>query len=154
MKVVMKKQNKKGFTIIEVVMVLAIGGLIFAVVLAAFPRVQKARRDGQRKNDLSALAGELEFFQSSNRGRYPSDQTEITALITSMGSDFTDPSSKTLYSATTTYTIDTTAATPGSITYSDGAECSADSTYIDNSGFNRTYALVIKLEEGHYCIDL
>lgn len=151
MKAIMKEQNKKGFTIIEVVMVLAIGGLIFAVVLAAFPRVQKARRDSQRKNDLSALAGELEFFQSSNRGRYPATETEIDALVASLSIDFDDPTTKSTYDVTYTLTAPTDA---GDISYSAGAECNTTNTGIVNSGFNRTYGLVVKLEEGLHCVDL
>ena len=40
-----KKDNKKGFTIIEVVLVLAIAGLIFAMVFIALPALQRSQRD-------------------------------------------------------------------------------------------------------------
>ncbi|MBP9738093.1 prepilin-type N-terminal cleavage/methylation domain-containing protein, partial [Candidatus Saccharibacteria bacterium] len=42
------KNNKKGFTLIEVVLVLAIGGLIFLLAFIAFQQVSANRRDTQR----------------------------------------------------------------------------------------------------------
>ena len=48
-----KKDNKKGFTIIEVVLVLAIAGLIFAMVFIALPALQRSQHDQSRKNDRS-----------------------------------------------------------------------------------------------------
>jgi prepilin-type N-terminal cleavage/methylation domain-containing protein len=41
-----------GFTIIEVVLVLAIAGLIFLLVFLALPGLQRSRRDAQRKSDM------------------------------------------------------------------------------------------------------
>ena len=38
-------KNKKGFTIIEVVLVLAVAGLIFLMVFLALPALQRAQRD-------------------------------------------------------------------------------------------------------------
>ena len=51
-----KKERKyTGFTIIEVVLVLAIAGLIFAMVFIALPALQRAQRNTQRKQDLSRM---------------------------------------------------------------------------------------------------
>ena len=66
----MKKKN--GFTIIEVVLVLAIAGLIFLMVFIALPALQRNQRDTQRKNDISRLQGALQNYQSNNRGKLPS----------------------------------------------------------------------------------
>ncbi|MBS7346174.1 MAG: type II secretion system protein, partial [Candidatus Sacchiramonaceae bacterium] len=46
----MNKHKKYGFTIIEVVLVLAIAGLIFLVVFIALPALQRNQRDTQREN--------------------------------------------------------------------------------------------------------
>ena len=45
-------KSKKGFTIIEVVLVLAIAGLILLMAIMAFPRLQKTTYDTQRKDDM------------------------------------------------------------------------------------------------------
>ena len=62
-----KKDNKKGFTIIEVVLVLAIAGLIFAMVFIALPALQRSQRDQSRKNDTSTVAAAITNWNSANR---------------------------------------------------------------------------------------
>ncbi len=67
----MNTKKEKGFTIIEVVLVLAIAGLIFMMVFIALPALQRSQRDTQRKNDLSRLVTALNSYQSNNRGAIP-----------------------------------------------------------------------------------
>jgi prepilin-type N-terminal cleavage/methylation domain-containing protein len=68
---VQQKQNQKGFTIIEVVLVLAIAGLIFLMVFIALPALQRNQRDTQRKNDLSRAVTAVQNYQSNNRNSLP-----------------------------------------------------------------------------------
>ena len=65
------KNTKKGFTIIEVVLVLAIAGLIFLMVFLALPALQRSQRDTQRKNDASRLRAAVTDYSSNNRGHLP-----------------------------------------------------------------------------------
>ena len=63
-----KNQNstKKGFTIIEVVLVLAVAGLIFLMIFLALPALQRSQRDTERKQDIAMLVtapAELESSQ-------------------------------------------------------------------------------------------
>ncbi|MBS7346622.1 MAG: prepilin-type N-terminal cleavage/methylation domain-containing protein [Candidatus Sacchiramonaceae bacterium] len=51
----MFKNKKYGFTIIEVVLVLAISGLIFLMVFIALPALQRSQRNSQYKNNLSLI---------------------------------------------------------------------------------------------------
>lgn len=67
----MNKQQQKGFTIIEVVLVLAIAGLIFLMVFIALPALQRGQRDQARRNDASAVAGALNSWRTNNRGNLP-----------------------------------------------------------------------------------
>ena len=65
----MAKQNinsKKGFTIIEVVLVLAIAGLIFLMVFVALPALQRSQRDTQRRNDMSRVDTSLVQYQTNH----------------------------------------------------------------------------------------
>lgn len=61
-----------GFTIIEVVLVLAIAGLIFLMVFIALPALQRAQRDSQRRTDLGRVTQAILNFQGNNNGRLPS----------------------------------------------------------------------------------
>ena len=70
-------QTKAGFTIIEVVLVLAIAGLIFMMVFLALPALQRAQRDTQRSDDIARLQAAINSYQANNRGRLPSDQPEV-----------------------------------------------------------------------------
>lgn len=63
--------NKKGFTIIEVVLVLAIAGLIFMMVFIALPALQRSQRDTQRSNDIARVQTALNNYQANNRGAIP-----------------------------------------------------------------------------------
>ena len=68
----MAKQNtnsKKGFTIIEVVLVLAIAGLIFLMVFIAWPALQRSQRDTQRRNDYSMLSTAISNYATNNNGK-------------------------------------------------------------------------------------
>lgn len=64
-----KNKMKKGFTIIEVVLVLAIAGLIFLMVFIALPALQRSQKDSQRQNDYSLLSSAITSYSSSNGGR-------------------------------------------------------------------------------------
>ena len=59
--------SKQGFTIIEVVLVLAIAGLIFLMVFVALPALQRSQRDTQRRNDLSRVDTSLVQYQTNNQ---------------------------------------------------------------------------------------
>ena len=67
----MTTQNKKGFTIIEVVLVLAIAGLIFLMVFIALPALQRSQRNTQRSDDMSRILTAANSYQSNNNGKTP-----------------------------------------------------------------------------------
>ncbi len=92
----MNKQ-KTGFTIIEVVLVLAIAGLIFMMVFLALPALQRSQRDTQRKSDVSRLQDAIAKYQGSHRGKLPATGVDWNAAIvqeyiTGVGDQFVDPS--------------------------------------------------------------
>ncbi len=75
----LKKQDQ-GFTIIEVLIVLAIAGLILLVVFMAVPALQRNSRNTQRKNDVSALLGGVTEYSSNHGGALPTDADEVIDL--------------------------------------------------------------------------
>ena len=64
-------KTKKGFTIIEVVLVLAIAGLIFLMVFIALPALQRSQRNTRRRSDLSRILAKFTEYQANNGGRMP-----------------------------------------------------------------------------------
>jgi prepilin-type N-terminal cleavage/methylation domain-containing protein len=65
------KTNKKGFTIIEVVLVLAIAGLIFLMVFIALPALQRSQRNTQREDDIARFLTAVNDYQTNNSGKTP-----------------------------------------------------------------------------------
>jgi prepilin-type N-terminal cleavage/methylation domain-containing protein len=65
----LNKQNR-GFTIIELLVVIVVIGLLAALVLNSFQGVQGRARDTERRTDVNAIATQLEVYYQDN-GRYP-----------------------------------------------------------------------------------
>lgn len=155
-------QKEKGFTIIEVVLVLAIAGLIFLMVFIALPTLQKSQRDTQRKNDLSRIMTQLTSYSSNNRGTIPTSLNSTTSGNTFVqnylegtakqaGSGYQDPSSGEGYKFLDTGGV---VSNTGEVGYQNGNICGTDGA-MDGAGSGRQYALTIKLEgqTAPYCVD-
>lgn len=65
------KNIQQGFTIIEVLIVLAIAGLIMAIVFFAVPQLQRNSRDNQRHSTANRVSAELTTYSGNNQGTYP-----------------------------------------------------------------------------------
>ena len=74
----MTNKNKKGFTIIEVVLVLAIAGLIFLMVFIALPALQRSQRNTQRADDMARIKTAVNQYQANNSGRLPFSSSDNT----------------------------------------------------------------------------
>ncbi|HEX3568646.1 MAG TPA: type II secretion system protein [Candidatus Saccharimonadales bacterium] len=67
----LKPKRQDGFTIIEVLIVLAIAGLIMLIVFLAVPALQRNARNTQRRNDVSSLLSGVSEFVNDNNGQLP-----------------------------------------------------------------------------------
>jgi prepilin-type N-terminal cleavage/methylation domain-containing protein len=100
----LKKQNE-GFTIIEVLIVLAIAGLIMLIVFLAVPALQRNSRNTQRRNDVQAILGSFQEYSNNNNGQLPAT---VAAGITNakfgfyVAADFTGSTTNAAAVATTT----------------------------------------------------
>lgn len=68
-------KREDGFTIIEVLIVLAIAGLIMLIVFLAVPALQRNARNTSRKSDASSLAAALSEYINNNDGQLPASCT-------------------------------------------------------------------------------
>jgi prepilin-type N-terminal cleavage/methylation domain-containing protein len=71
MKNLLNKRKASGFTIIEVMIVLAIAGLIMVIVFIAVPQLQRNQRDNARQNIANRVKAEIETYAGNNQGLYP-----------------------------------------------------------------------------------
>jgi prepilin-type N-terminal cleavage/methylation domain-containing protein len=76
-------KKDKGFTLIEIVLVLAIAGLLLVIIFIALNGAQKSRRDTARKNDAARALAALENCASNggNNGSYTAPINCTNTLI-------------------------------------------------------------------------
>jgi prepilin-type N-terminal cleavage/methylation domain-containing protein len=67
----MLRKFERGFTLIEIVIVLGIASLIILIVLQAVTAAQRSQRDAARKQEGGQVASLLEQYASNNDGKYP-----------------------------------------------------------------------------------
>ena len=152
---ILNKRKTEGFTIIEVVLVLAIAGLIFLIVFLALPALQRSQRDTQRKNDLSRMMSQLTQYQSNHQGQIPANQAAwqgsatsfVESYLTNNGASFSDPQKNAAYAVTqqSSY-VSSTLPGIGSIYVYPGYNCqNGTPTSTSNT---RDVAALIGLEQG------
>ena len=150
------ESKKNGFTIIEVVLVLAIAGLIFLMVFIALPALQRSQRDTQRREDVSRFVSQINSYQTNNNGTVPTLSNGKPAFLNSYmkqsDGEFKDPKTGSDY----TISVDTAAEASlgdGVIQYVKGAKCDGEKVTTSGSS-NRSVAVKIKLEgSGYFCKD-
>lgn len=64
------KRDSKGFTIVELLIVIVVIGILAALVLNSFRGVQERARDTERRTDINAQASQLELYYQ-DQGGYP-----------------------------------------------------------------------------------
>lgn len=65
------KKQSEGFTIIEVLIVLAIAGLIMLIVFLAVPALQRNQRNTSRRSDASRIGSAATNYATNNNGNLP-----------------------------------------------------------------------------------
>lgn len=64
------KSNNKGFTIVELLIVIVVIGILAALVVTTFTGIQQRARNTERQTDIKAIHGQVEAYYAQN-GRYP-----------------------------------------------------------------------------------
>jgi prepilin-type N-terminal cleavage/methylation domain-containing protein len=80
---IMQKKQKQGFTLIEILIVVAIIAILASVVLVGLGPTQQQGRDARRLSDLREVQTALELYYNKN-GVYPDGSTwgvMTTALV-------------------------------------------------------------------------
>ncbi len=153
------KKKTEGFTIIEVLIVLAIAGLILLVVFLAVPALQRNQRNNGRQSEAARLSSAVGNFVGNNQGTLPATAADTTSIIADFGTfKYLTPMSTTgvlgsaivagqvtlVPGAITTFT----AVTADAVVIDTGAVCGTPSTagMKTTTGTGRQVALIYTLE--------
>ena len=131
-------KREQGFTLIEIVIVMAIAAALILVVLLAVGGAQKSRRDTQRRADATEFVAQLENYAANNAGAYPAAGAAPASFSRN------DPTLGTTYTYTATPAV---APTVGKIAYAPAYTC-AGPVGVAAAGSTRKYAVVKYLENG------
>lgn len=130
-------KKDKGFTLIEIVLVLAIAGLLLVIVFLAVSGAQKSRRDSQRKGDVSRIAAALESYASNANGAYPT----LVQFKATTGAGAFGPYA-------------TGITNPDGLAYGITSATATTVPTLNNIGYNiagRVYNVCVGLEQGFSC---
>jgi prepilin-type N-terminal cleavage/methylation domain-containing protein len=166
---ILQKKKASGFTIIEVIIVLAIAGLIMVVVFIAVPQLQRNQRNSAREAVVNRVATEVNNYAGNNTGNIPTANNNATTGFTGLtggfylryiansAAQFNDPSTGAimLFTGDTIANVNTAmgaAATPFStVYYAVGAVCQGETLV---AGQPRNFAVANRLEGGSvHCVD-
>lgn len=133
------QKNEQGFTIIEVLIVLAIAGLIMLIVFLAIPALQRSQRNGARNTEASRISAAITECLANRNGQKAS--CDATADI-SVGTlqQLAVPATFSDNAATDLGTGSTSAVVAG---YQ--RRCTADGSN-DEAGGTRDFAVMYQLE--------
>ena len=74
----MTKSKKSGFTLIELMIVVAIIGILAAIAIPKFAELIRKSGEGSTKGNLGALRSSLSIYYGDMEGQYPSQLAGLT----------------------------------------------------------------------------
>ena len=152
------KLNKGGFTIIEVMIVLAIAGLILLIVFLAVPALQRSERNTGRKEDAGRLVTAFQDFISNSSGNLPKTTSDCQSILSDAGtlnqykglqcvSSLSGPNQMAIIISSGSGGKMLSTPTGNELEFVEGATCSGTSSYNSSSSQQQT-ALFYSLESG------
>lgn len=138
------KKDNKGFTIIEVLIVLAIAGLIMLTVFLAVPALQRSSRNTQREADATKVSAAMAACLANRNGTVTSCDSS-GELVSSGGLDLTKLQQLTTINYVTGGIIGAPTDNK-TISFGFGSKCKTEGDTAIQSSSTRQGAMVYRIE--------
>lgn len=83
-----RSSRQKGFSLLELLVVVSIIGILIAITSVAYTTAQKKGRDSKRRADVKAMQSAFEQYNAANGGAYDDAQTNCTGMVSLGSSEF------------------------------------------------------------------
>lgn len=151
------QKRSEGFTIIEVLIVLAIAGLIMVVVFLAVPALQRSGRNNALNSDANSVLTGIGNFSTNNGGTLPSAAADISLSggTVTIGASTTNQETVKVGNGVAAVTLNGTTLKKtdaiGSIQVVTGttAVCNSTGSGLSGTGSPRSYVVLYVAENGN-----
>ena len=143
-------KSQKGFTLIELMIVVVIIGILAAIAIPNFVAMQNRAKEGSTKSNMHTFQLASEDYGVQNDGAYANTAAEVHSLLPQAGANFKNPFNQSVAAGTAYADRGTMLVNGGTCQPVSGITSYADSSFnnYDILGYGKTQQLSLVLTAG------